>query len=55
MFDSTFIDDLFLISLYFRGVVVAGYLFGYPRKGMASARIGARDDCGRHVKLEAES
>jgi hypothetical protein len=33
----------------------SGYLFDYLRKGMANAGIGARDDCGRHVKLKAES
>ena len=33
----------------------SGCLFDYLRKGMSNARIGARDDCGRHVKLKVES
>jgi hypothetical protein len=33
----------------------SGYLFDYLRKDMANARIGTSDDCGRDVKLKAES
>ena len=32
----------------------SGYLLDCLRKGMANARIGARDDCGRYAKLKAE-